>query len=143
MWAIAAVVFLAVVGVVAAVRRARPTTTSDEIPTSRVKRGDLNLKVYATGELRANHSEALAAPEIGGGALQITRLLHKGAAVKKGDLVMEFYPSEQHYKLEQSRSELLEADQEITKAKADADVQAAQDKVGCAHCFLIKSGRHE
>jgi HlyD family secretion protein len=129
MWAVAAVALLAVVGVVAAVRRARPTTTSDEVPTSRVKRGDLNLKVYATGELRANHSEALAAPEIGGGALQITRLLHTGTAVKKGDLVMEFDPSEQHYKLEQSRSELLEADQEITKAKADADVQAAQDKV--------------
>ena len=49
--------------------------------------------------------------------------------MKKGDLVMEFDPSEQRYKLEQSRSELFEADQEITKAKADADVQAAQDRV--------------
>jgi len=128
-WAVAAVVLLLVVGVVAAVRRASPATTTDEIPTAHVKRGELDLKVHATGELRANHSEALTAPSIAGGALQITRLLHTGTAVKKGDLVMEFDPSEQRYKLEQSRSELLEADQEITKAKADADVQAAQDRV--------------
>src|SRR5205807_2895300 len=106
-----------------------PATTTDEIPTAHVKRGELDLKVHATGELRANHSEALTAPSIAGGALQITRLLHTGTAVKKGDLVMEFDPSEQRYKLEQSRSELLEAGQEITKAKADADVQAAQDRV--------------
>jgi HlyD family secretion protein len=49
--------------------------------------------------------------------------------VKKGDLVMEFDPSEQRYKLEQNRSELLQAEQEIAKAKADAAVVAAQDKV--------------
>ncbi len=92
-WTVAAVVLLAVVGVVTAVRRASPATTTDEIPTARVKRGDLDLKVHATGELHATHSEALTAPSIAGGALQIT-----------------------HY-------------QEITKAKADADVQAAQDRV--------------
>ena len=49
--------------------------------------------------------------------------------MKKGDIVIEFDPSEQHYKLEQNRSELLQAEQEITKAKADAAVLAAQDKV--------------
>src|SRR5256885_6558180 len=96
-WAVVAVVLVAVAGVVAAARRASPATTSDEIPTARAKRGGLDLKVQATGELRANHSEALSAPSIAGGALQITRLLHTGTAVKKGDLVMEFDPSEQRY----------------------------------------------
>lgn len=128
-WAVVAVVFCAVVGVVAAVRRAPPTATGDEIPTGLVKRGDLDMQVYATGALRASHSEILTAPQIGGGSLQITHLLHTGTAVKKGDLVMEFDPSEQHYKLEQNRSELLQAEQEITKAKADAAVVAAGDKV--------------
>ncbi len=71
----------------------------------------------------------LTAPPIGGGSLQITHLLHTGAPVKKGELVMEFDPSEQHFKLDQNRSELLQAEQEITKAKADAAVVAAQDKV--------------
>lgn len=128
-WATIAVVLCAVVGVVAAVRRAGPTTSSADVPTGRVKRGDLDMKVFVTGELKASHSEVLTAPPIGGGALQITHLLHTGSVVKKGDLVIEFDPSEQHYKLEQNRSELLQADQEITKAKADAAVVAAQDKV--------------
>jgi len=69
------------------------------------------------------------APAVGGGALQITRLLAGRLPVKKGDVIIEFDPSEQLYKLEQSRSELLQAEQEIIKAKADAAVLAAQDKV--------------
>src|SRR5579862_3618028 len=128
-WAVVAVILCAVVGGVAAVRHANPAATAEEIPTRFVKRGDLDMKVYVTGELRASHSEMLTAPAIGGGALQITHLLHTGAPVKKGDLVMEFDPSEQHYKLDQNRSELLQADQEITKARADAAVVTAQDKV--------------
>jgi len=79
--------------------------------------------------LRASHAVALTAPPVAGGALQITRLLHTGTPVKKGDIVFEFDPAEQRYKLEQSRSELLQAEQEIAKARADADVLAAQDKV--------------
>ena len=128
-WAVAAVVLCAVVGVVAAVRRASPTAAGDEVPMAQVKRGDLEMKVYVTGELRASRSEMLLAPPIGGGALQITHLLHTGTAVKKGDLVMEFDPTEQHFKVDQNRSELEQAEQEITKAKADAAVVTAQDKV--------------
>lgn len=128
-WAVVGVVLFAVVGVVAAVRRAAPAATGDDIPTTQVKRGDLEIKVYVNAELRASHSQMLTAPPIGGGVLQITHLLHTGTAVKKGDLVMEFDPAEQGYKLEQNRSELLQAEQEITKAIADAAVVAAQDKV--------------
>jgi HlyD family secretion protein len=129
-WAVAAVVLCAVVGVVAAVRRTSPAAAAaDDVPTGLVKRGDLDMKVYVTGELRASHSEVLTAPPIGGGALQITHLLHTGASVKKGDLVMEFDPSEQHFNLDQNRSELMQAEQEITKAEADAAVVTAQDKV--------------
>ena len=87
------------------------------------------MNVLVTGELSASHIENLLAPPIGGGSLQLTHLLHTGAPVKKGDLVMEFDPTEQRYKVEQNRSELLQAEQEITKAKADAAVTAAQDKV--------------
>ena len=128
-WAVVAVVLCAVAGVVAAARRVGPSTSATDVPTGRVKRGDLDMKVFVTGELKASHSEMLAAPPIGGGALQITHLLHTGSAVRKGDLVMEFDPSEQRFKLDQNRSELMQAEQEITKARADAAVVAAQDKV--------------
>ena len=128
-WAVAAVVLCAAGGVVAAVRKASPVAAGDEIPTTRVQHGDFDMKINSTGELRASHMEMMTAPPIGGGALQITHLLHTGTAVKKGELVMEFDPSEQLYKLDQNRSELLQAEQEITKAKADAAVVSAQDKV--------------
>jgi HlyD family secretion protein len=128
-WVIAAIVLCSVIGVVAAVRKTSPAAASGEIPTTLVGHGDLEMTVYATGELRASHMETMTAPPIGGGVLEITHLLHTGTPVKKGDLVMEFDPTEQRYKLEQNRSELLQAEQEIAKAKADAAVTAAQDKV--------------
>jgi HlyD family secretion protein len=128
-WGVFAVILLSGIGVVAAARRSRISAPKDEIPVSQVKRGDLDFKVVATGELRATRTITLTAPPVGGGALQITRLSHTGVAVKKGEVVIEFDPSEQRYKLEQNRSELLQAEQEITKAKADAAVLAAQDKV--------------
>jgi len=122
------IVLIAAIAVLAAVRRTR-IGAGDDIPLAVVKRGDLEMKVYATGELQASHTMTLSAPAIGGGALQITHLIKTGSVVKKGDVVIEFDPGEQHYKLEQSRSELLQAEQEIAKAKADAAVQTAQDKV--------------
>ena len=109
--------------------RSRLAIASDGIPLAQVKRGDLDLKVHADGELNATHTMMLTAPAVGGGALEITRLLAGRLPVKKGEVVIEFDPSEQRYKLEQSRSELLQAGQEITKAKADAAVLKAQDKV--------------
>lgn len=128
-WAVVAVVLCAVVGVVAAVRRTASTTMQVDVPTVRVKRGELEMNIYTRGELRATRMETMTAPPIGGGALQLTHLLHTGAKVKKGELVMEFDPTEQLYKVDQNRSELLQAEEEITKAKADAAVTAAQDKV--------------
>lgn len=131
-WAIAgigfAIVLAAAVGVMATGNHASPSTGTD-VPVSEVRRGDLDLKVYTTGELRANNSMALTAPPVAGGALQITHLLHPGTSVKKGEVVLEFDAAEQHYKLEQSRSELQQSDQEITKANAEAAVQSAQDKL--------------
>jgi len=127
--AIAIAVVFAAMGVLGIARRTNLSTSDDETPIGRVQQGDMEMKVYGTGELRSNHSISLSAPAIGGGALQITRLLHTGILVKKDDVIIEFDPSEQHYKVEQNRSELLQADEEITKAKADAVVQAAQDKV--------------
>jgi HlyD family secretion protein len=105
------------------------SASTDDIPLAEVQRGDLNIKVHATGELRASHAIMLTAPSVGGGALQITKLLPTSAQIKKGDVVVEFDPTEQRYKLDQNRSELLQAEQEITKANADAAVLAAQDKV--------------
>jgi len=128
-WAIAVILLVAGIGAVLAFSRVRLPAHGDEIPLAEVKRGEIDLKAHATGELRASHSIMLTAPAVGGDSLQITRLLRTGQSVKKGDIVFEFDPSEQLYKLEQNRSELLQAEQEITKAQADAAVLGAVDKV--------------
>jgi HlyD family secretion protein len=132
---VVAAVLVVAIGVTAAARRSTLSQSDSEVPFPPVRRGDLDLRVYVTGELRANHSLAISAPAIAGGSLQITKLLHAGTPVKKADVVVEFDPSEQIYKREQSRSELLEAEQDIIKAKDEAAVQAAQDKVA-----LLKAG---
>ena len=128
-WAMLAVILAAGVGAIVAMNRTRPINQTDAIPLAKVKRGEMALEVYANGELNASHALTLVAPTVGGDALQITRLMSTGQQVKKGDVVIEFDPSEQHYKLDQSHSELLQAEQEITKANADAEVLAAEDKV--------------
>lgn len=128
-WGIAVVILGGAIAGLTTSRRSSAAPGASEIPLGEVKRGDLDLRVVTAGELRASHTVVLTAPPVGGGALQITRLAHGGLAVKKGDVVIEFDPSEQHYKLEQNRSELLQAEQEIAKARADAAVLAAQDKV--------------
>jgi len=107
----------------------RSQTMDAEIPVAAVQHGDLSLDVYGTGELQASHVVVLSAPPIGSDTLQITKLAHTGERVKKGDTVIEFDPSGQQFKLEQSRSDLEQAEQQIVKAQADAAVLAAKDKV--------------
>jgi multidrug resistance efflux pump len=124
-----AIVLAAGIGAVVAASHVSIPAKSDEIPVAVVKRGDIDLEVHGTAELRASHSIMLSAPSVGGDSLQITKLARTGQPVKKGDVAIEFDPSEQQYKLEQNNSELRQAEQEIAKAKADAVVLAAKDQV--------------
>lgn len=125
-FALAGLLLLMAAGATFTIRQLRPS--AKEIPTTRVRKGTLQLDVETWGELRTPHSVMLTAPSING-TLQIVHLASTGARVKAGDVVVEFDPSEQEYNLEQSRSQLAEAEQQIAKAKADAAVKAAQDKV--------------
>jgi HlyD family secretion protein len=122
--ALAALVGLALAGLTLTPRR----VAARSVPTARVTRGPLKLDVHATGELRAGRVASLAAPPVGG-TLRLVRVAGTGTTVRAGDVVMEFDPAEQQYALEQARSELAEAEQEIVKMRADVDVQAAQDQV--------------
>jgi HlyD family secretion protein len=113
-------------GIAVALQQLRPA--AKVVPTTRVQKGTLQLDVDTWGELRTPHSVMLVAPQVNG-TLQIVRLAGTGTHVKAGDVVIEFDPSEQEYNLEQSRSQLDEASQQIVKAKADAAVKTAEDKV--------------
>ena len=101
-------------------------------PTAKVRRGDVSLRVFTTGDLRPPRSAVMVAPSVGT-TLQVVHLTKTGTVVKTGDIIVEFDPSEQEYNLEQARSQLQQADEQIAKAKADSVVQTAVDQVALLH----------
>lgn len=102
------------------------------IPTTRVVRGNVDLKVYTIGALRTPNTALLMGPPVGG-TLQITHLAKTGEEVKSNDIVLEFDPSEQEYNLEQAQFALDQANQQLVKTKADGDISAANDQVALLH----------
>ena len=99
------------------------------IPTVRVVREPVEVKVYTVGELRPALTAMIVAPPVAGGTLQIIHIVKTGTRVNEGDVVVEFDPSEQEYNLEQAQSQLDEADQQIKKMKANQAVRVAQEGV--------------
>jgi HlyD family secretion protein len=104
----------------------------ERIPTTRAERGDLDIRVHTLGELGPRRSLILSAPPTTG-MLQIVTLLPPGTVVTEGTVVLAFDPAEQQYNLDQARSELEEAEQELVKLDADTRVQAADDQVALLH----------
>lgn len=99
------------------------------VPTASVQKGDVQVKVGTTGEIRSTELRVLPAPPVSGGTLQITQLARTGTPVSVGDVIIQFDPTEQLYILAQNRNDLAQAEQEIAKAVADASVQTSQDKL--------------
>ncbi|MGH9663658.1 MAG: hypothetical protein ACRD9L_04450, partial [Bryobacteraceae bacterium] len=64
-----------------------------QVATTRVRRGDVVVRSYARGELRAVRSATLSAPNLFG-TVQVTRLAPVGAFAREKDLVVEFDDSE-------------------------------------------------
>ena len=87
------------------------------IPVVQVVREPVEVKIHTLGELRPARMATIVAPPVAGGALQIVHLSKTGTFVTQGDIVVEFDPSEQEYNLEQSKSQLEEAEQQIKKMK--------------------------
>jgi HlyD family secretion protein len=101
---------------------------STGLPTTSIVRGPLKLTVYATGEIRAGRTATLVVPPAGG-TLRLVTLVPTGTNVKAGDIVFEIDPADQVFALEQARSQMAEAEQQIVKTRADSAVQAAEDDV--------------
>jgi multidrug resistance efflux pump len=99
-----------------------------EIPSATAQKSDIQLRFLANGLVKATQSRIVAAPAVAGGSLRIIRVAMTGSFVHKDEVVLEFDPSQQDYNLAQSRSDLAQAEEEILKDKADAEVQTAEDK---------------
>jgi len=119
---------IAVFGVSAAVWATMAPDAGPAPPVAGVHRGRVDVTVRATGEIRTSRAVQVFAPPAGG-TLTIVALAPTGAALKAGDTVVEFDSADQVFILDQARSDLALAEQEIVKAEAQAAVQAAEDEV--------------
>jgi multidrug efflux pump subunit AcrA (membrane-fusion protein) len=126
-----AAALVTVAGVVA-VQRLGAVEADRQIPTTQVTRGRVDVTVRTQGDLRAMRSAMIVAPSIAG-TLQIVRVATPGSRIPAGETVVEFDVSEQEFNVEQSASELAEAEQEIQKLTRESAVSAAQDEVALLH----------
>jgi HlyD family secretion protein len=123
--AIASLVIVLVIAGAAAAMNAR-TGTVPNVTTAEVTRGDFVDYIQIRGDIRPAKSIVLAAPLQAGGELQIVKLVKNTAAVKKGDIVVEFDATSLEQRLQERRSELRTADGEIEQALAQAKITEEQ-----------------
>ena len=100
----------------------------DSIATTKVRQGDVIVRSYTRGELRAVRSATLTAPNLFG-TVQVTRLAPLGAFAREKDLVVEFDDSEVNSRLEEKQLEIEQIDQQIKKSEADLAMRNNQDQV--------------
>ncbi|HXB70290.1 MAG TPA: HlyD family efflux transporter periplasmic adaptor subunit [Candidatus Acidoferrales bacterium] len=100
----------------------------EQVPTTKVQRGDVVIRAYSRGELRAVRSVTLTAPNLFG-TVQTTRLAPMGSLAKEKDLVVEYDDSERKSALEEAQLSVESVDEQIKKAKADLAIQQSQDAV--------------
>jgi HlyD family secretion protein len=123
-----ALTVLALLGVSAAVWATMTQEDGPAIPVAPVQRGTVSVNVRAVGDIRASRSVQVFVPPMGG-TMTIVSLAGTGAALKAGDTVVEFDSADQVFALDQARSDLALAEQEIVKAQAQSEVEAAEDQV--------------
>lgn len=99
-----------------------------QVATTHVRRGDVVVRSYARGELRAVRSATLSAPNLFG-TVQVTRLAPVGAFAHEKDLVVEFDDSEVQSRVEEKQLEIEQIDEQIKKATADLAIRDNQDQV--------------
>ncbi len=96
--------------------------------TAKVKQGDVVVRSFARGELRAVRSVTLTAPNLFG-TVQVTRLAALGSLAREKDLVVEFDDAEVLSRLEEKQLELDQIDEQVKKAQADLAIRDNQDQV--------------
>jgi RND family efflux transporter MFP subunit len=110
--------------VLGAVRLSRRSPT---VPTYQVKRGEFLDSLQFHGEVKALKSVTMSAPaEVGD--LRIVTLKADGAAVKPGDVVVEFDKTKTEQDLAQYHSTLKSAQATIDQARAQARLAEEEDK---------------
>ena len=72
----------------------------EQVATTKVRKGDVVIRAFSRGELRAVRSVTLTAPNLYS-TVQVTRLAPMGALANEKDLIVEFDDSERRAALEE------------------------------------------
>ena len=100
----------------------------ETMPTTKVQKGDVVIRAFSRGELRAVRAVTITAPNLNG-TVQVTQLAPVGALAKEKDLIVEYDDSERLAALEEAQLSVQSVDEQIKKARADLAIQESQDKV--------------
>ncbi len=98
------------------------------VATAKVRQGDVVVRSYARGELRAVRSATLTAPNLFG-TVQVTKMAEMGALAHEKDLIVEFDDAELISRLEEKQLEIDQIDEQFKKAEADLAIRSNQDQV--------------
>ena len=99
-----------------------------DITTVDVTHGEFVDYIQIRGDIRPAKSILLSAPLQSGGDLQITKLVKNGAAVKKGDVLVEFDATALEQRLAERRSDLKSAEGEIEQLQAQQKINTEERK---------------
>ncbi len=99
-----------------------------QIATASVRKGDIVVRTFARGELRAVRSATLTAPNLFG-TVQVTKLAEIGAFAREKDLVIEFDDAELVSSVEEKQLEIDQIDEQYKKSEADLAIRNNQDQV--------------
>jgi multidrug resistance efflux pump len=99
-----------------------------QIATTKVRKGEVVVRTFARGEVRAVRSATLMAPNLFG-TVQVTQLASLGSLAKEKDLIVEFDDAEVQSRVEEKQLELDQIDEQIKKAQADLAIRNNQDQV--------------
>ena len=108
--------------------QARMQQRVQSLATTKVRQGDVIVRSFARGELRAVRAVTLNAPNLFG-TVQVTRLAPLGSFAREKDLITEFDDAEVISRMEEKQLELDQVDEQMKKAQADVAIRDNQDQV--------------
>jgi HlyD family secretion protein len=116
------VLMLAAAGIFGMVGRG----SAPDLPTAEVSLGEFVDTLELRGEIRPLKSVVLSSP-MQSGELQILKLAKNGAAVKAGDVVVEFDGTTLQRTIQEKQSELKQANAEIEQARSQSRITDEQN----------------
>lgn len=104
----------------------RIASRTPKIPMAEVQRKEFVDYLEIRGDVKATRSVTVSAP-MAAGELQIIKLVSNGAAIKKGDVLVEFDTTTLKQTIAQDQSALKAAEAEIRQARAAAQIKEEQN----------------